>query len=66
MGFPLLTILALVPLVGSLITFALKGNAGKYSGMLFSLVTLALGIWAFIAARSARFSGCTASVPRHL
>ena len=50
MGFPLLTILALVPLVGSLVTFFLKGAAGKYSGMVFSLVTMGLGIWAFIAA----------------
>lgn len=52
MGFPLLTILALVPLVGSLITFALKGNAGKYTGLFFSVVAAALGLWAFIAARN--------------
>ena len=56
MGFPLLTVLALVPLVGSLITFALRGSAAKWSGMVFSLATLALGVWAFVAARGTDLS----------
>ena len=51
MSFPLLTVLGLVPLLGALITFALRGNAAKLAGMVFALATLGLGLWAFIAAR---------------
>ncbi|WP_203568678.1 NADH-quinone oxidoreductase subunit M [Aestuariimicrobium ganziense] len=52
MTFPLLTLLGLVPLVGALVTFALKGAAAKYAGIAFSLVTLAMGVWAFALSAS--------------
>ena len=51
MGFPLLTALALLPLVGSLITFALRGSAARWTGLVFSIATLGLGVWAYIASR---------------
>ncbi len=47
MTFPLLTALALVPLVGGLVTFFLKGGVAKIFGMAVALATLALGLWAF-------------------
>ncbi|MGA4669415.1 NADH-quinone oxidoreductase subunit M [Propionibacteriaceae bacterium Y1923] len=56
MGFPLMTVLALLPLVGSLVTFALRGAAARYAGLVFSLGTLVLGVWAFIAARGTDLS----------
>lgn len=48
MTFPLLTVLALVPLVGGLALLFVKGGAGKTFGLAVSLVTLALGLWAFL------------------
>lgn len=56
MGFPLLTALALLPLVGSLITFALRGSAARWTGLVFSIATLVVGIWAFIVARGTDLS----------
>ncbi|MEL4359448.1 MULTISPECIES: NADH-quinone oxidoreductase subunit M [unclassified Luteococcus] len=47
MTFPLLTALALVPLVGGLVLFLVKGGAGRTLGLGISLVTLALGLLAF-------------------
>lgn len=49
MTFPLLTVLALVPLIGGLALFFLKGRAGRIAGLAISLVTLALGLWAFFS-----------------
>ncbi|MGA4508815.1 NADH-quinone oxidoreductase subunit M [Propionibacteriaceae bacterium G1746] len=52
MSFAWLTILALVPLFGSLVTLALRGQAAKWSGIVFSVITLALGVYVYIAART--------------
>ncbi|GAB2493126.1 NADH-quinone oxidoreductase subunit M [Luteococcus sediminum] len=49
MTFPLLTALALVPLVGGLILFFVKGSAGRVLGLGISLATLALGLMAFFS-----------------
>ncbi|MFZ2260945.1 NADH dehydrogenase subunit M [Luteococcus japonicus] len=49
MTFPLLTALALVPLVGGLLLFFVKGGAGRLLGLGISLATLALGLVAFFA-----------------
>lgn len=49
MSFPILTILALVPIVGGLVALALKGATGRLVGMATSLVTLVLGVVAFVA-----------------
>ncbi|MGL4831530.1 MAG: NADH-quinone oxidoreductase subunit M [Propionibacteriaceae bacterium] len=42
MTFPWLTLIGLVPIVGALIAFFLKGNAAKYWGLAVSLITLGL------------------------
>ncbi|WP_420174491.1 NADH-quinone oxidoreductase subunit M [Luteococcus sp. OSA5] len=49
MTFPLLTALALVPLIGGLVLFFVKGAAGRVLGLGISLVTLALGLVAFFS-----------------
>jgi len=41
MPLPLLTILALVPLIGSLVLFVVKGRAGRLIGYGFALTTAA-------------------------
>ncbi len=48
MTFPLLTALGVLPLVGALLTFLVKGNPGKMLAFAFSLATLALGVWVFV------------------
>ena len=45
---PLLTILALVPLVGSVLLFFLKGNTGKLVGYGIALTTAVIGVLAFV------------------
>ena len=45
---PLLTILALVPLVGAVVLFFLKGNTGKLVGYGVALTTAVLGVLAFV------------------
>ncbi len=47
MTFPWLTVLGLLPLVGSIVVFALRGRGGKIAAILFSLVTLAVGVATF-------------------
>lgn len=44
MTLPLLTALGVLPLLGSAITFALRGRTAKLVGLLFALATLALGL----------------------
>ena len=48
MSFPILTVIALLPFVGGVITMMLRGAAARATGMVFSLVTLVLGVYAFI------------------
>ncbi|MCC2592151.1 NADH-quinone oxidoreductase subunit M [Tessaracoccus sp. OS52] len=47
-SIPLLTILALLPLVGALVLLLLKGNAGKLVGLGFAFTTTILGVVAFV------------------
>lgn len=47
MTFPWLTVLGLLPLLGSVIVFALRGRGGKVAAMVFSLVTLVVGVATF-------------------
>ena len=42
MSFPILTVIALLPFVGGVITMMLRGAAARATGMVFSLVTLVL------------------------
>ncbi len=51
MTFPLLTVLGVLPLLGALVTFALKGKTAKWTGMVFALATLALGVYAYVISR---------------
>ncbi|MFX4272164.1 NADH-quinone oxidoreductase subunit M [Propionibacteriaceae bacterium Y1685] len=44
MTFPMLTVLALVPMVGALLTVALHGQAARIAGLVFSLAALAVAI----------------------
>ena len=55
MTFPLLTALALLPILGGAVLFAIKGEAGKLVGLGFSITTLLLGLWAFFT-RSSQLS----------
>lgn len=48
MPLPLLTILALVPLVGSLVLFLVKGQAGRLIGYGIALTTAVLGVLAVV------------------
>lgn len=48
MSFPILTVIALLPIVGGIITMMMRGAAARTTGMVFSLVTLVLGVYAFI------------------
>lgn len=48
MSFPILTVIALLPIVGGVITMMLRGAAARATGMVFSLVTLVLGVYVFI------------------
>ena len=50
MSFPILTILALLPLVGGAIILGVKGRSGRATGLVISTVTAVLGVIAFIAA----------------
>lgn len=47
MTFPWLTVLGLLPLLGSVIVFALRGRGGKVAAMAFSLLTLVVGVASF-------------------
>lgn len=49
MSFPILTVLALLPIVGGALLFAVKGAAGRMLGFAVSLATLALGLVAFFS-----------------
>lgn len=44
MTFPWLTVLGLLPIVGSLLPFFIKGKPGKVAGLVVALATLGLGI----------------------
>lgn len=48
MAFPLLTVLALVPIIGAIVLIFVKGQVGKLVGYGFALTTLVLGVLAFI------------------
>lgn len=48
MSLPLLSILALVPIVGALVLFFLKGAVAKLVGYGFALTTAILGVLAFV------------------
>ncbi|WP_130866135.1 NADH-quinone oxidoreductase subunit M [Acidipropionibacterium timonense] len=50
MSFPILSILALLPIIGGAVVIALKGRAGRTLGLAISVVTLVLGIIAFVMA----------------
>lgn len=50
MTFPWLTVLALVPMVGGLVTFAIKGKDAKIIGIAFSVITLGIGAAVFLYA----------------
>ena len=50
MNFPILTCLGLLPLVGSLLLLAVRGNAARTVGLVVSLVTLVLGGYVAYAA----------------
>lgn len=62
MTFPWLTVLGLLPLVGSLLPFFLKGKSGKLAGMIVALATLALSI---IVATKTAFTGAFSLVEDH-
>lgn len=51
-SIPLLTILALLPLVGALVTMFTKGYVAKLIGLGFALTTLVVGVLAFVLSRS--------------
>ncbi len=55
-SIPLLTVLGVLPLIFSLIAFAVRGRAGKHVAFVGSLVTMVFGIWIFFAAASNDFS----------
>lgn len=55
-SIPLLTILGALPLAFALIAFVVRGKAGKQLALVGSLVTLAVGVWAFFAAGSGDLS----------
>lgn len=48
MTLPLLTILALVPIAGSLVLLFVKGHVGRLVGYGFALTTLVLGVLVFV------------------
>ncbi len=48
MTFPWLTVLALVPMAGALITFLIKGKDAKLVGIAFAVLTLGFGVVAFV------------------
>ncbi len=50
MSFPVLTVMALLPIVGGVLVIFLKGTAAKYLALAVSLVTLVIGVVAFVAA----------------
>ncbi len=47
MTLPWLTILGLLPLVGSVVVFVIRGRGGRSAAMAFSLATLVLGVAVF-------------------
>lgn len=51
-SIPLLTILAVLPLLGALVLVFTKGHVGKLVGLGFSLTTLVVGLLAFVLSRS--------------
>lgn len=66
MTFPWLTVIGVVPIVGSLIAFFMKGKAAKFVGLLTSLVTLALAVvlaCSFTAGHGMQFSEVHSWIP---
>lgn len=61
---PVLTVLAVLPLVGSLLGFVMRGRAGKQLTMGFSLATLVCGVFAFFAAASGDLGEKHAWIPQ--
>lgn len=51
-SIPLLTILALLPLVGAVVLPFLKGHAAKLAGLGFAVATLVLGVVLFVVSQS--------------
>lgn len=50
MSFPILTVLALLPVVAGVVVLLMKGRAARLTGMVVSLAILVLGVVAFVAA----------------
>lgn len=50
MSFPILTVLALLPVVAGVVVLLMKGRAARLTGLVVSLAVLALGVVAFVAA----------------
>ena len=63
-SIPLLTILGVLPLAFALIAFVVRGKAGKQLALVGSLVTLAVGVWAFFAAGSGDLSELVPWIPQ--
>ncbi len=51
LGFPLLTVLALLPLVGALVLLVVQGTTAKWLGLIVSLATLVLAVVAALRFR---------------
>ncbi|WP_022910977.1 NADH-quinone oxidoreductase subunit M [Aestuariimicrobium kwangyangense] len=56
MNLPVLSLLGLLPLVGALVTFVLRGHLAKLVGFAFSLATLVLGVVVYIVSRGTDLS----------
>lgn len=50
MSFPILTVLALLPIVAGVVVLLMKGAAARLTGLLAALVVLVLGVVAFVVA----------------
>lgn len=61
---PLLTILGVLPLVGALLAFVVRGRAGKQIAMAVSLVTLALGLVVFFNSANSDLAETVSWIPQ--
>ncbi|MGJ6980077.1 NADH-quinone oxidoreductase subunit M [Aestuariimicrobium soli] len=56
MNAPVLSLLGLLPLLGALVTFALRGRTAKLVGFVFSLATLVFGVVVYVLSRGTDLS----------
>ena len=61
---PMLTILGVLPLIGALLAFVVRGKAGKQLAMAVALITLAFGLVVFFGSADSDLAETVSWIPQ--